>query len=187
MKTLPYVLLSLLVVGCTDAPTVSVSPPPDAGAAPAPTQPPARQQTVPATPVPSRSLAPTPAPTPTATPSPTPRPSPTPYSITLPTPKPTATATPLMTTEPVTLSGTGAGKTRSFPLAQEDVTFQLSHTGKNNFVVWLLSPSGRRFMLLANEVGNFSGTKTVPIEHAGDFSLLVEYGETWTIDVGPAD
>lgn len=215
MKTLRATLMCLLLVGCAEVPTAGPASDTNAGqtssmtetpetSTPLASQAPLRRQTTPtseasepatdptprptATPRPRSTPLPTPTPRPSTAATATPTPAPSATSTATPTPKPSATPTPaptVNTTSSVTLSGTGPGKTSSFALAQGKVAFQLNHTGNANFVVWLVNGNGRRFILLANKLGNYSGTTTVNIEHAGNFSLEVELGTSWSVSVGP--
>lgn len=209
MKTLRLTLMCLLLAGCTDAPGTVPAGSPDAGAAAPPTQAsqaPARRQTMPtsaetdplpevdpdptspSTPRPAVTPRPTPTPRPSTSTTSTPAPTPTPKPSTTTTPAPTLTPAPTGNqTQPVTLSGSGPSKTASFPLAQGKVKFELTHGGLNNFIVWLVNPAGRRYVLLANEEGNYTGSTTVTIYHPGDFTLEVIAAETWSVSVGPGD
>jgi hypothetical protein len=42
--------------------------------------------------------------------------------------------------------------------------FNMTHNGKNNFVIWLLDSKGNKIDLLVNETGIFDGSKATDIK-----------------------
>lgn len=97
-----------------------------------------------------------------------------------PTPAPRATPQP---SQP--FSGSGKSATKLFPLSAGLVTFQMHHTGERNFIVELFDENGAQLETLANEIGQFSGTKAVTVPHSGRYLLAVEAGGDWTIVATP--
>jgi len=58
----------------------------------------------------------------------------------------------------------------------------MSNTGDSNFIVRLIDKNGETAELLANEIGDFSGTQAVGVDTTGYFYLAVT-GQHWGIDV----
>ena len=60
---------------------------------------------------------------------------------------------------------------------------ELSHSGGGHFSAWLLNSDGDRVSLLANETGQFRGSKLIALERAGQFVLDVSATDAWSVDL----
>ena len=119
--------------------------------------------------------APTPEPTSAATPD-APTATHTPEA-------PTATPTPEATPEPITLSGTEQEATSKFSLEKGLSLFRMTHDGDGHFGVVLLNSEGDHIDLLANEIGEFDGSKAVGISKAGIYLLDISADGNWEISI----
>lgn len=61
--------------------------------------------------------------------------------------------------------------------------FAFRHTGRANFVVWLMDGSGQKQELIANEIGAVSGSKAVGVARSGSYLLGVDADGPWTVTV----
>ena len=89
------------------------------------------------------------------------------------------------TTAPATTSLTGQGQqaTALFSLKKGLVTFKMTHEGQSNWAPILLDNNGSRVELLANEIGNFDGSKAVRISRDGIYLLDVTADGNWTFTI----
>ena len=90
-----------------------------------------------------------------------------------------ATAAP----ESITLSGTGQKATSKFSLEQGLSIFRMTHGGDGYFGVWLLDAEGDKIDLLANEIGEFDGSKAVGISESGIYLLDISADGSWEISI----
>ena len=58
--------------------------------------------------------------------------------------------------------------------------FTINYSGQSNFIVWLGDDQGNRLVLLANEIGIYSGVKPQKLD-AGKYYLNVTASGPWTI------
>jgi len=84
---------------------------------------------------------------------------------------------------PQTLSGDGPSATKFFSLKPGTARFRVSHEGAGFFAPYLLKSDGTGLTNLANELGEFSGEKTVEIAAEGVYVLDVAATGPWKIDV----
>ncbi len=61
-------------------------------------------------------------------------------------------------------------------------TVTATHNGKRNFVIWLYKDNGNREDLVVNDIGPYSGRKSVRVS-SGLYMLAVEADGAWTIEV----
>lgn len=92
---------------------------------------------------------------------------------------PVATRAPVAPTT-LTFSGTGQQATAKFTATAGLVVFEMSHSGRRNFVVWLVDGGGQRVDLLANTIGSFNGSKATRIT-TGTYLLDVQADGAWQI------
>ena len=84
---------------------------------------------------------------------------------------------------PQTLSGDGQAATKFFSLKPGTARFRVSHEGDGFFAPYLLKADGTGLTNLANELGKFSGDKTVDIAAEGVYVVDVSANGPWSIDV----
>ena len=119
-----------------------------------------------ATPTPVLALQPTFTPTPAL-----PDAAPTPVSpVAFPSPEPTS------------LSGTGQQISTQFALDEGLAVFKMTHTGSSNFVVSLVNLDGQPDRLLVNTIGQFNGSKALPVQ-AGNYVLDITADGGWTVNI----
>lgn len=82
--------------------------------------------------------------------------------------------------KPFELSGSGDKATDAFHLNSGFLVVESSHTGKSNFIVKLMDPSGSE-KLAANGVGNYKGKMLIPIPVSGDYLFNVKAEGTWNL------
>ncbi len=82
-----------------------------------------------------------------------------------------------------TFAGSGHQASNLFSLDAGLYVFLLEHAGDRNFIVHLLDEQGRSVETLANEIGRFSGSKAVRIQHAGKYLLNIDADGGWTASV----
>jgi hypothetical protein len=97
-------------------------------------------------------------------------------------------ATPAMPVEkapdPINLSGTGQQATAKFALKQGLSVFKMTYKGSSNFAPTLLDGAdGETVDLLANEIGQFTGSKAVGIKREGQYLIDVTASGPWTIAI----
>ncbi|NWJ97745.1 MAG: hypothetical protein HXX20_18345 [Chloroflexi bacterium] len=62
-------------------------------------------------------------------------------------------------------------------------TFKMTHKGKTNFIVSILSPqNGSAIALLVNAIGNYTGEKAEKVD-SGDFLVNIKADGDWTIEL----
>ena len=141
-------------------------------------------------PTPTPSDSPSLSPSPSISPTPTPSPSTTPTTTTTPTPRvtpsppPTSPAAIPQPYEKQSFSGTGRKVVRLTRVVGP-VLVTMKHTGLSNFTVWAVDSGGKKNDLLANTIGNYSGTR---IGGAGDndvAAFTVDADGPWSIAITP--
>ncbi len=92
--------------------------------------------------------------------------------------------------EPITLSGSGDDVTSSFDLNEGIATFQMTHNGGSNFIIWLYNAdTGEKDELLVNEIGSYSGSRIVGVYAGssdvkpGRYLLDVTAGGSWEVNI----
>ena len=85
------------------------------------------------------------------------------------------------TTTATSFSGKGSFVTEIFSASTG--TWHITHSGSNNFVVWLYTTDGRD--LIVNEIGKYDGKKRLTIPSGSNALLVIEADGAWTIE--PAD
>jgi hypothetical protein len=91
---------------------------------------------------------------------------------------------------PVKLSGAGDQASAGFRLQAGISTWKVSHDGRSNFQVSLLSGDGKTTVMPINEIGRFRGTQAVRVAKAGGYLLNVKADGKWAITIEqprPAD
>jgi hypothetical protein len=91
---------------------------------------------------------------------------------------------------PIKLSGAGDQASAKFRLQAGLSTWQVSHAGRSNFQVSLLSSDGKTTVMPVNEIGRFRGTQAVRVAKAGEYLLNVKADGKWAIRIEqprPAD
>jgi hypothetical protein len=99
------------------------------------------------------------------------------WMITITQPRPATGSAP-----PKTFTGTGTRAIGPLQLPGKLVTFTMRHHGSSNFAVILRDSEGQEVELLANEIGNFSGSKAIPADR-GIYWLDLEADGTWTVSM----
>ena len=87
---------------------------------------------------------------------------------------------------PVSFRGMGPQVSQFFTLNPGLATFNMTHNGKNNFIIWLLDSKGNKIDLLVNETGIFDGSKATGIKDSGIYCLdiyAVDADGNWKIDI----
>ena len=87
------------------------------------------------------------------------------------------------TPESITLSGTGQQASEMFYLDKGLAIFEMNHDGDGYFGVVLLNAEGDSIDLLANEIGEFDGSKAVGISESGIYLLDISADGGWTITI----
>ena len=85
------------------------------------------------------------------------------------------------------LTVTGSGS-RIVPFTVERSgadTFELTHSGEGNFIVWLRDSDAERLALLANKIGDVSDTRVENLEQ-GDYSLDIDSTGAWSVSIAGA-
>lgn len=107
-----------------------------------------------------------------------------PWTVTVEQPR-ASSASPI----PVTLVGKGADVPAPFTLPSGSVKVTMTHDGSSNFAVTLYDAKGGYVDLLANEIGSYSGSKSVSVDgsllgtSSGIHYLEVEADGDWTIQI----
>jgi hypothetical protein len=79
--------------------------------------------------------------------------------------------------------GKGDKVTNFFVLNSGLQTFQMKHNGNSNFAIWLLDTDGQKIDLLANEIGDFEGSKALGIKKSGIYLLDITADGDWDISI----
>ncbi len=87
----------------------------------------------------------------------------------------------------LSFSGVGHRATGLFSLSSGLYVFRLHHSGESNFIVRLVSGTGRTTDHLANQIGDFDGSKAVRIERSGKYLLNIDADGEWFISVARPD
>ena len=69
--------------------------------------------------------------------------------------------------------------TEPFYLSQGLVIFHLTYSGDSNFIVYIIDANGNKENM-ANEIGRYSGTKSLTVNQAGNYRLGIEVGISYT-------
>ncbi len=78
-------------------------------------------------------------------------------------------------------SGIGQEATELFSLEKGLHVFEMKHSGSGHFGVRLLDSDGNYIELLANDVGNFDGSKAAKVERDGNYILDISASGNWSI------
>ena len=78
--------------------------------------------------------------------------------------------------------GTGDTATALFTLNTGTKTFNMTHSGNSNFIVELLDKNGSFPNILANEIGDFTGSKA-EFANTNVYAINVQADGDWTIDI----
>ncbi len=97
------------------------------------------------------------------------------WSVTVEQPRPTSVE------EKTSFSGTGQSLAGPFKLSGSK-TFAMTHTGSSNFIVKILGSDGKLKDLLANKIGDYSGSK-LGGSGSGTYYLDVDADGPWTIQI----
>jgi hypothetical protein len=84
-------------------------------------------------------------------------------------------------------SGRGHEATNLFSLSPGLYIFRLRHNGEHNFIVHLMTDTGRSIDYLVNQIGDFDGSKAVRIERSGKYLLNIDADGDWEISVARPD
>lgn len=87
------------------------------------------------------------------------------------------------TAAPVKLSGKGDQATAKFRLKAGFSSWHITHEGRSNFQVKLLSTDGKIADMNINEIGRFQGTQAFPIKKDGDYLINVHADGKWSITI----
>jgi putative cell wall-binding protein len=99
------------------------------------------------------------------------------WSISLQQPRPSSAPS------TASFSGTGPTAPSAFYMSNGLKTFNLSHTGSSNFIVTLYDKNGNWIELLANEIGNYSGSSAASISSSGVYYLDIEADGEWGVSI----
>lgn len=82
------------------------------------------------------------------------------------------------------LQGTG-DQVKTVFLKRGLAMFSMTHNGNRNFSVWLKGSGGEKLELLANEIGGYTGQKSVKIREDGEYIIEVRAKDrgNWIIDI----
>jgi hypothetical protein len=86
-------------------------------------------------------------------------------------------------TDSVKLSGAGDQASDKFKLEAGISTWEISHEGRSNFQVSLLSSDGKSTSMTVNEIGRYKGTQVVRVARAGEYLLNVKADGKWSITI----
>jgi hypothetical protein len=84
-------------------------------------------------------------------------------------------------------TGRGHEATNLFSLSPGLYVFRLRHEGESNFIVHLVADTGRPINTLANQIGDFEGSKAVRIERSGRYLLNIDADGEWSISAARPD
>jgi len=87
---------------------------------------------------------------------------------------------PVITPNPVSLSGTGQTATQFFRLEKGLSKFMFTHNGQRNFIVHLTDSYGNDVEYLTNEIGHYDGSIAMYVALAGNYLLNVNADGDWT-------
>ncbi|MCG2794505.1 MAG: hypothetical protein L6427_01275, partial [Actinomycetia bacterium] len=102
-----------------------------------------------------------------------------------PEPQPEPEPEPQPEPQPTTydFSGSGNKATQLFTLQEGITTFDLTHDGESNFIVWLKDQNGENVDLAANAIGSFAGGKLVSVDNTAGYILDIKADGNWAIHV----
>lgn len=83
----------------------------------------------------------------------------------------------------MTLEGEGPTASKIFDADPGVYVAHMTHRGDSNFAVWLLSLSGKRLGLLANEIGYFDNSRVLVVPEKGGYLFDVQADGPWGIQV----
>ena len=86
---------------------------------------------------------------------------------------------------PINLTGAGQQASQKFTLEEGLSIFSLTHTGNENFIVWLLDGDGQKIKLLVNTIGlsNASLSEAVGIDKKGEYLLDIYTNGEWSVEI----
>jgi len=73
--------------------------------------------------------------------------------------------------------------TAKFHLVPGLIEFTMTHSGTDNFIVWIYAQNGDKD-LIVNEIGSYSGRRALQIGATGTYTLDVQADGAWTIQTG---
>lgn len=79
------------------------------------------------------------------------------------------------------ISGENQAGTPLLPYTNGLYKFRMSHHGKGHFSVWIFDASGKSRELLANDTGEFAGTKAVQLS-TGEYAFDVSTNGQWSVE-----
>ena len=83
----------------------------------------------------------------------------------------------------VKFSGKGQQATARFKLQPGLSKWQVTHDGRSNFQVSILSLDGKIQEMNINEIGKYNGTQAFPIKRGGEYLLNVTADGKWSIAI----
>lgn len=84
---------------------------------------------------------------------------------------------------PQTITGISDKASSAFTLTEGAIKFQMSYTGSSNFIVILYNEDGEWVDLLANEIGDYTGTTSVGVTSTGIYYLSVIGIGSWSVAI----
>lgn len=101
-----------------------------------------------------------------------------PWTITIEQPRPSSAP------QTTSFNGTGQTATDAFQLSKGLTTFNMTHQGGRNFIVYLVNKDGTRVgTSLVNEIGPFEGSKAIQVPKDDIYLLDVQADGPWMIQV----
>ncbi|NQV13385.1 MAG: hypothetical protein HQ530_03720 [Parcubacteria group bacterium] len=85
--------------------------------------------------------------------------------------------------EIIKLSDSGQQASDKFTLEKGLSVIKMTHTGQSNFSVTLLDSDGNYIDLLANDIGNYSGSRAVQIPKSGEYVFDVSADGKWDMEI----
>jgi len=89
---------------------------------------------------------------------------------------------PIINSSPLTLSGNGRGSTPVFHVNGGMINFEMTHNGKQNFVIHLMNTNGTIQDYVTSKVGKYNGSQALNVPK-GDYILDVYADGSWTVKV----
>ena len=85
----------------------------------------------------------------------------------------------------IKLTGVGQQASQKFILEEGMSIFNMTHTGNENFIIWLLDSDGQQIELLVNTIGlaNCSLSKAVGIDKKGEYLLDISTNGEWSVEI----
>lgn len=96
------------------------------------------------------------------------------------------TPTPTPTIEPITYEGSGTKILKIKKPESGAVLITMTHEGSSNFAVWSLDGNLEQMDLLANTIGNYSGTTVLDVNDGEETERLdISADGNWTVTISP--